>query len=670
VNRFPVNPPPEQITAEGTLRDDPKFASGKIAFVQYATVVLFLFLISGFWELQVQNPELYNERALRNHIKSLPVLAPRGKILDRDGRVIVDNHSSFTLLLSRENLKEEHLKPIADGLSIDYDELTARMRRFRRAPRYQPVIIKEELTPGELSFVDAHRDPETFPEMSLIHAQRRLYPQNGLAAHAVGYVGEVSESELNTTEFARYEQGDVIGKFAIERQYNELLMGTDGERQVVVDVAGRERQTLKDKEAVPGKNLQLTLDLDLQVVAELAMEDKRGAVVALDPRTGDVLAMVSHPNFDPNKFAGRIRSKDWRDLIENPDNPLLNRAIQARLAPGSTFKPLMALAALESGTIDDSFTVHCPGGASFYGRYFKCHLKGGHGRVDLHKAIAQSCDVFFYTVGNKMGIDTIAKYAEMAGLGSKTGIDLPHEAEGLVPSTRWKIRNFRQKWYAGETISVSIGQGALEVSPLQLAHAIGGIATGGVWMKPHMVKDSALQSPARRVDLNLENVQKVIYGMYGVVNEGGTGGRARLPGLDVCGKTGTSQLASNEYLKGSKAGHAMKDNAWFVGFAPRQAPEIVVVALFEGGEHGHFAAPIVRDVIKAYFDKKARKQVPQQLARAMTLGLGAVPATGPETVLPPRAAAAIPEAGGVSNGPVTPAAEEPSKPGAARRATP
>lgn len=616
----------EHIENPSLLRDDPKFAAGKIAIFQYFTVAVFLFLISGFWDLQVQSSEVYTEAADKNRIKALPILAPRGKILDRDGRVIVDNHSTFSLILSRENLRPEHVKPISDGLNINYDDLSDRLRRFRRRPTYEPIVIKEQLTPGELSFVWAHKDPETFPEMEVIHAQRRLYPKDGLAAHVIGYVGEVSENELNSAEFIKYEQGDVVGKQGIERQYNDMLTGVDGERQVVVDNRGRERQLLDNKDAIPGKDLQLTIDLDLQVVAELAMENRRGAVVALDPRNGEVLAMVSRPAYDPNRFAGRIRSADWKDLLTNPQKPLLNRAIQAQLAPGSTFKPIMALAGLEEGVIDENFRVHCSGGASFYGRYFKCHLKGGHGSVDLKKAIAQSCDVFFYTVGNKLGIDNIAKYAEMAGLGSKTGIDLPHEAEGLVPSSKWKLRNFREKWYAGETISVSIGQGALIVTPLQLAHAIGGIATGGVWTKTHLVKDTTgAGEAATRGDVKIENILKVIDGMYAVVNEGGTGVRARLAGLDVCGKTGTAQLASNEVLKGTSAGRSMKDNAWFVGFAPKSSPEIVVVALFESGEHGNLAAPIVRDVIKAYFDKRQRNAPEQRLAR---LWGGLQPATG------------------------------------------
>ena len=599
----------EQLSANRLLRDDTKFASGKIAFFQYVMVGVFLFLVTGFWELQIRNSELYQERAMHNSIKSIPVLAPRGKILDRDGRVIVDNHSSFSLFLSRENLKMEHLKPIADGLNLDYDALVARVRRFqsRGAPQYEPILIKDELSPAELAFVESHKDPETFPELEVIHVQRRLYPKDGLAAHAIGYVGEVSEVELNTPEFARFRQGDMIGKDGIEREYNDTLMGVDGQRQVEVDSFGNERRVLQeDKESIPGKTLQLTLDLDLQAVAELTMENRRGAVVALDPRTGDVLAMVSRPAFDPNLFAGRIKSKDWKTLVDNKDHPLLNRAIQAQQAPGSTFKPMMALAGLETGVINDNFIIHCPGGATFYDHYYACHIKGGHGTVDLHKGIVQSCDVFFYNVGNRLGIDRIAEYADKVGLGHKTGIDLPHEAEGTVPSTKWKIRNFREKWYAGETISVAIGQGATTVTPIQLAYYIGGLSMGGTWHQPHLTKGAQIPQP-RHVDFNSDNIHKVIDGMYGVVNEGGTGGRARIPGLTVCGKTGTAQLASRDVLKSAKlAGENMKANAWFVGFAPRENPEIVVAALWENGEEGPWVAPIVRDVIKAYFDKKVR----------------------------------------------------------------
>jgi penicillin-binding protein 2 len=615
----------EELPVKPREQDDPKFAAGRIAFLQYLTVGIFLFLVSGFWELQIGNPDFYSERAERNRVKALPILAPRGKILDRDGRVIVDNHASYSLILSRENLKPEHLRTISEGLNLDHEEMEARIRRFERTrPKYEPIIIKEELTPGELAFVEAHRNADGFPEMELIHAHRRLYPKNGLASHVVGYIGEVSEAELNTLEFASYRQGDVIGKAGIERYYNRTLMGVDGQRRVVVDNLGREREVIGIHEATPGQDLQLTLDLDLQVVAELAMEGRRGAVVALDPRNGEVLAMVSRPAFDPNKFAGRIRSGDWRALVEDPERPLLNRGIQAQLAPGSTFKPIVALAGLDTGAIDEGFSVHCPGGATFYGRYFKCHLRGGHGAVGLYRGLVQSCDVYFYNVGNRLGIDKIAEYAELAGFGRKTGVDLPHEAAGLVPSSTWKIRTYRQRWFAGETISVAIGQGALTVTPLQLTYAIGGLAMGGVWHTPHLVKQPQPAASPRVARFDVSHAIEIVNALYGVVNDGGTGARARIPGIEVCGKTGTSQLVSNTAIKSAKAAEALKDNAWFVGFAPRETPEIVVVALFEAGEHGHLAAPIVRDVIKAYFDKK-HPAVPPRLVAADHSSGGAAP---------------------------------------------
>ncbi len=590
-----------QASSKPVLRDDPKFASARIAIFQYVTVAIFLFLISGFWDLQVRNPELYNELAERNRIKSLPIIAPRGKILDRDGRVIVDNHLSWSVILSRETLKPEHLRPIAEGLHLDYDDMRLQLKRYQSRPKYEPIIIKQELTPADIAFVESHKDADFFPELELIHAQRRMYPQNGFGAHVIGYTGEISESELDEPEFAKYDTGSVIGKFGLEKQYNDSLMGVDGQREVVVDNRGRERQVLGIKEAIPGKNLQTTLDLDLQAAAELALDGRKGALVALDPRNGEVLAMANRPTFDPNKFSVRIKSSDWKELLDNPDHPLLNRAIQAQFAPGSTFKPLIAMAGLETGTVDDQYTVHCPGFAVFYGHRYKCHEVDG--TVSLHKGIVKSCDVYFYNVGNKLGIDQIAAFATQAGYGHVSGIDLPGEAAGVVPSSEWKIRNFRQKWYAGETISVSIGQGATTVTPIQLARAIGGIAMGGIWYKPHLLK-SAKPEPPHQYPFNPENVAKVVSGMCGVVNEGGTGVRARIPGIEVCGKTGTAQLASNEFLR--KGGKAPKDNAWFVGFTPPEHPEIVVAGLYEGGEKSYYTAALVREVIKAWYDKKIR----------------------------------------------------------------
>ena len=511
-----------------------KSAGVKIAAFQWVIVAVFLFLLTGFWDLQVRNEELYNEKAQQNQIKSLPIPAPRGKMLDRDGRVIVDNHASFRLILSRENLRDEHIAPIAEGLNLDPIELAAKVKRFRSRPSFYTISLKEELTPQELTFVEAHRGEDAFPEMELIRSQYRLYPRNGLMGHVLGYVGEINEPELNSVEWAAYNPGDIIGKMGIERYYNETLKGIDGQRQVRVDNRMNTREVLGIKEAQSGRDLRLTIDLDLQVVAELAMEGRRGAVVALDPRNGEVLALVSAPSYDPNHFVGRIDPKEWSALLTDPAKPLFNRALQAQLAPGSTFKPIVLLAGLEEGVVDDSTRVTCNGGATFYGRYFRCHKRGGHGTVDWTRAMAQSCDVFFYTIGNRLGIDKIAKYAELAGLGRKTGIDLPQEKDGVLPSSLWKIRTLREKWYAGETISVAIGQGYLTVTPIQLAYAIGGIATGGVWMRPHLVRDGSKgQEPARRASLNIENVNKVLSAMSAVVNGGGTGASARLPGIEL-----------------------------------------------------------------------------------------------------------------------------------------
>lgn len=596
--------PPLEDRVRSPLRDDTRFAAGKITIFQYTALAIFLFLIGGFWKLQMQNPQWYDERATENSIKSVPIPAPRGRILDRDGRIIVDNHSSFTLWLARENLKEAHLQPIADGLDLDYDELIARVRRFKSQPKYVPMEVKSELTPADLAFIDSHRD--FFPEMEVIPHQSRLYPQNQLLAHVIGYTGEVSEQELDSPEFAKTDPGAVIGKFGIERQYNSTLMGVDGQRQVVVDNRGQVRQLLAEKTALPGKDIELTIDLDYQAVAELAMEGKNGSVVVLDPRNGEVLAMVSRPAFDPNQFAGRVRAADWKAILANPDHPLMNRAIQEAQSPGSTFKPIVALAALETGTVDSHFSVNCPGGATYYGRYYHCHLKTGHGAVSLHKGIVDSCDTYFYAVGDRLGIDKIAHYGDLFGYGHLTGIDLPHEGTGIMPSNDWKIHNQHDRWYAGETINVSIGQGALTVTPLQLTRAIGGLAMGGVWYRPHLLRQAAPDPPVvHRFDEGQLN--EVVNAMYGVVNEGGgTGGRAQLPGISVCGKTGTAQVASNDLVKSRGNAANLRDNAWFVGFAPCQNPEIVVTAFFEHGIESKFAAPIVRDVMKAYFDKKTR----------------------------------------------------------------
>src|SRR6478752_6918205 len=464
---------------------DEKVSGTRLTAGQYIILGVFLILAYGLWRLQVVQSDFYSALAEKNKTREVPILAPRGKILDREGRVIVDNYPSFTALLLRDSTRDlsGDADIIAQGLHLDPKEVRERLHKFAGTPQYQPIYLKEDITPDELAFIESHHNE--LPELDTIVAHRRLYPRNGFMAHLIGYVGEVSENMLNQPLWELYNPGDVVGKSGVELQYNQLLMGKNGSRQVLVNSKGKEVGELDEKPAVPGHNLKLTLDIDLQIAAEEAMGDKNGAMIAMDPRTGEILAMVSRPTFDPNDFAVRISRAEWNKLVNDPDKPLLNKAIQAQLAPGSTFKILMSVAGWQEG-IAQTLNVHCNGGATFYGRRFGCWVKSGHGAVDLTKAIYQSCDVFFYTLAEKLGIDRISKYATAMGLGQKTGIDLPEEATGVMPSEEWKIRNFKQKWYAGETISVGIGQGAVATTPIQLARAIAAIASDGTLRRPRL----------------------------------------------------------------------------------------------------------------------------------------------------------------------------------------
>jgi penicillin-binding protein 2 len=506
---------------------------------------------------------------------------------------------------------------IAQGLHLDPNEVRTRIRRFASMPQYQPIFLKEDITPDELQFIEAHRNE--LPELDTIMAHRRLYPRNGFMAHLVGYVGEVSEDMLNQPAFELYNPGDVVGISGVERQYNTLLMGKNGSRQALVDSHGREVGRLGETEAIPGKQLKLTIDLDLQIAAEEALAGKNGAVVAMDPHTGEILAMVSGPTFDPNDFAVRVSRDEWNKLVNDPDKPLLNKAIQAQLAPGSTFKIIMSVAGWQEHIAQD-LHVNCTGGAEFYGRRFGCWVKGGHGAVTLEKAIYQSCDVFFYTLANKLGIDRIAKYATDFGLGQKTGIDLPNEVNGVMPSEEWKIRNFKQKWFAGETISVGIGQGAVAITPVQLLRAISAISMGGRMVVPHVINPTEMPpgyvetghyTEVKSVPLDPNGWNFITDAMSRVLLPEGTAPSAHVPGIDIAGKTGSAQIVSLTTRAKFKNSDALAQNGWFVGFTPRRNPDIVVCVLFQGGEHGRLAARLATQVIKAYVDKQ--KRTPQKM---------------------------------------------------------
>ena len=614
---------------------DEKVSGSRLTAVQYIILVVFLVLAYGLWRLQVVQSDFYSALAEKNKTREVPILAPRGKILDREGRVIVDNYPSFTALLLRDSARDlsGDADVIAQGLHLDPKEVRERLHKFAGTPQYQPIYLKEDITPDELAFIESHHNE--LPELDTIVAHRRLYPRNGFMAHLVGYVGEVSEQMLNQPRWELYNPGDVVGKSGVELEYNPILMGKNGSRQVLVNSKGKEMGELDQKPAVPGKQLKLTIDIDLQIAAEQALEGRNGAIVAMDPRTGEILAMVSRPTYDPNDFAVRISHDQWMKLVNDESHPLLNKAIQAQLAPGSVFKIIMATAGLQEGIAQD-MKVNCTGGASFYGRYFKCWVVAEHrthGIVDISKAIYQSCDVFFYTLAERLGIERIAKYAMAFGLGQKTGIDLPQEVSGVMPSEEWKVRNFKQKWYAGETISVGIGQGAVAVTPIQLARAIGAIASGGLLVRPHVTNPRDLPPglvPASnvpdevRIPIDPRNWETITDAMAGVVNPGGTAALSHLQGIDFAGKTGSAQTISNALkAKMGAAGKAnFKDNGWFAGVEPRRNPEIVVCTLLEEGEHGYLAARTAAQVIKAYVDKQHRQ--PTKVASSGKVEIGAV----------------------------------------------
>jgi len=630
------------------FRNDNRLPQGRLAVASYIIVGMIGVLLIGFWKLQVIDADKYSSMAERNRVRYIPVIAPRGRMLDRDGRVLVDNRPAFSVLLLRDDPAqvEKHLAGISDGLGIPIEDLRDQLINSRNLPKFQPIVIKPDASQADIAFIESHRSD--IPVLEMISVSRRRYLPGGFLAHAAGYVGEVSEQQIEASN-GKLRPGDFAGKTGLERQYNDLLQGTDGMRRVVVNSIGKEVDRLSTQEAIPGKQIQLTIDYDLQQIAEQSLGPRPGAVVALDPHTGEVLAMVSHPALDANDFAVRISADDWKNLNEDPLHPLLNRAIQAQLAPGSVFKIVTATAMLEDKTPPESFTAFCPGYATFYGRQFKCWVygKGAHGVVGLHKAILESCDVFFYNVGMHLGIDRLSYYGSKLGLGRKTGIDLPEEVPGLMPSAEWVERVFHRKWYAGETISVSTGQGAVTTTPLQLARTIGGIAMGGVFKQPHLLKD-APNVGEERFALSELTVEKITDGMYGVVNEdGGTARNVRLPGIEVSGKSGTAQVIG--YATRERFGKQKKfeDNAWFVGYAPRRNPEIVVAVLVqESGKHGGEAAgPVVKDVIKAYYDKKNKKTQGQYTAGnksdAPGRGSAAAAAIAPRAALKPEDSAAV-----------------------------
>ena len=602
--------------------------------LQVGAVMTFAALAIGFWFLQIVQRGKYQEMAENNHQRTLSLRAPRGVLFDRNGKVLVENRHSFNVSIVREHTQNLDrtiglLSAVAD---VDVEQVRQVVERHLGEPRYRPIVVIEDASLAQVAAITARSLDFELPDVVVEEVHMRQYPTDALAAHLFGYVGEANGTQLGDD----VRVGAIVGQSGIERFYNKLLMGQDGARRVVVNSMGREMSTLEEVPPVEGRRVQLTLDYDLQKAAEDGFRHAgfNGSAVILDPRNGEVLSFVSLPAYDPNDFAAGIDQATWQALNSDELRPLQNRAIQGRYSPGSTFKIVVATAALEDGLIDADHTVNCSGGASFFGRYFRCHLRGGHGAIDLRHAIEKSCNVYFYTLGNMLGVDKIHEWSEKLGLVGLTGIDLPNEQESIVPSTEWKLQSTGERWYPGETISVSIGQGQVSVTPVSMAVMIATVANGGTRVTPHVIravdegggwKMAAPPVVAARAAFRPETLSALHDGLWMAVNAAGTAGRARIPGRDVAGKTGTAQVISSQgRLAARGSGRDLRDHGWFVFFAPKENPQIAGVIFGEHNEHGYLAAPIAKHVIETYFAKQEGRSLP-------TLESAPAPDSTPET---------------------------------------
>lgn len=580
---------------------------------KWCTLVLVLtmtVLLIRLWDLQIMRGAEMRKLSEQNRIRVKKVIAARGIIYDRIGKVLADTRPSFNIYLTPEDIKDfsQTVDGLAQLLSCDREEIIEKMKAATGMPPSFPIKIKSDIPMDEVAKVEANR--VYIPGISIQIEPKRNYPYAASFAHVIGYVSEISDEELkDKKKYKDYSPGDYIGKYGLERAYEKELRGTDGEKRVEVDAMGREIRTLDVIEPVPGHNLHLNMDLDLQLAADKALETRRGAAVALNPKTGGVLVLASRPGFDPNLFASGITKKDWQRIALDKAHPLQNRAIQGGYPPGSTFKILLALDALELGIINERTTYHCGGGFAYGNRVFKCWKKGGHGSVSVHRAIVESCDVFFYNVGLKLGVDRIHEIGNALGMGRLTGIDLPGEQKGLIPSTEWKRRRFNQPWYEGETVSVAIGQGAVWLTPIHLAMLSSFVANDGKNFKPHIVnrivstegKVIKTFEPVVNAELKLKpGVLKIVKdGMRGVVNEpGGTAGASKVQNVLMSGKTGTAQAGSDKVKLG--------DHAWFIAYAPSEDASVAMSILVEHGLHGSSAAaPIAKGITETLFKVKS-----------------------------------------------------------------
>lgn len=588
-------------------------------------IVAFSLIFSRLWYLQILNGEYFKGLSENNRIRIQEIAAPRGTLFDQNGVPLVDSFPSFDVSLYRQDVSDmEALIPaISRVLSLDPQRLRARLEGARGIPPHQPLKIKTDIPRGELAAVETRR--LDLPGAVVDVVIRRNYPHKNLASHLIGYLGEISQQELAMEEFVNHKPGYLVGKYGVEQRFEFELMGINGGRQIEVNAMGQKIRVLGQVEPDPGNNVHLTLDLELQKAAEEAMAGKRGAVVAMNPQNGDILAMASKPDFDPNLFARGISPDSWKSIVDNPAHPLQNRAIQGQYPPGSIFKILVAMAGLEEKMITPETNFQCTGVYPFGNREYHCWKKEGHGQVNLRKAIVESCDIYFYQLGMRLGVNRIAKYASAAGLGSPTGFPLGREKPGLVPTSSWKMRRFGVPWQGGENLSTAIGQGYNLATPLQIACTLSALFNGGKYYQPRIAHD--IRAPhgevlreypplvLRNIHISPETIEFVREALWGVVHSpGGTGGRAKVEGFNVAGKTGTSQIVQRKEGKPEPTSPELQDHAWFACFAPAFNPEIVVVVLVEhGGGGGAAAAPVAKQVLEKYHQRG--KKAPPSPAR-------------------------------------------------------
>ena len=588
--------------------------------VKKATVlvmVAFAVLVLKLWSLQVLSGPQYRIKSENNRIRLQDIPPFRGLIYDRAGNVMVNNRPSYDLCVVPEDIKDVGalVSRLEQLVRLDESNTKGLIDRARKLKPFQSVCIKKGLSRDEVALLETHRF--NLPGVFIRVAPQRRYLMGDLASHVLGYLGEVTEKELKSKRYFGARVGDLVGKAGVELKWQRVLGGIRGGRQVEVDAAGRQIRIISSQAPRPGANVYLTIDKDLQAVAERALGNKSGAVVALDPNTGQVLALVSKPSFDPNLFVGGIDPEAWRQMVANERHPLQNRAIAGLYSPGSVFKIVVALAALEEGVIDPEEEIWCPGWLRLGNRTFRCWKKVGHGKVRLHRALVESCDVYFYNLGKRLGADKIAAYAKRMGLGTRTGFDLGFERSGLVPTRSWKLRRWGVPWQMGETLSFAIGQSYLLITPLQAACLISCVFNGGYLYEPQVSK--LVQDPDGNVlyafrprikgqlSFSEEHMQIIRDALVGVVNEPhGTGRRAAIEGVMVAGKTGTAQVVGlDKGDKGESDEERFRDHAWFVAVAPADNPLIAVSVLVEHGGHGGSgAAPIAREVIEHFLREK------------------------------------------------------------------